>query len=85
MQPPPVVPHSPPLDHDLRLRLFRRVLGFAQHWAPRREDALADADRSWPVLRRMLREIGRRMSAAGAIDAPDVLFWLTREELEAAA
>jgi hypothetical protein len=33
----------------------------------------------------MLREIGRRMSAAGAIDAPDVLFWLTREELEAAA
>ncbi len=69
----------------LRLRLFRRVLGFAQRWAPRREDALADVGLGWPVLRRMLREIGRRMAAAGEIDAPDDLFWLTREELEAAA
>jgi pyruvate,water dikinase len=69
----------------LRLRLFRRVLCFAQRWAPRREDALADVGLGWPVLRLMLREIGRRMAAAGAIDTPDDLFWLTREELEAAA
>jgi pyruvate,water dikinase len=68
----------------LRLRLFRRVLGFAQRWTPRREDALADVGLGWPVLRRMLREIGRRMAAAGAIDEPDDVFWLTREELEAA-
>jgi pyruvate,water dikinase len=71
--------------HGLRLRLFRRVLGFAQRWAPRREDALADVGLGWPVLRRMLREIGRRMVATSAIDEPDDLFWLTREELEAAA
>ncbi|MGP8250929.1 MAG: PEP/pyruvate-binding domain-containing protein [Terracidiphilus sp.] len=69
----------------LRLRLFRRVLGFAQRWAPRREDALADVGLGWPVLRRMLREIGRRMVGAGAIDEPGDVFWLTREELEAAA
>jgi len=69
----------------LRLRLFRRVLGFAQRWAPRREDALADVGLGWPVLRCMLREIGRRMAASGAIDEPDDVFWLTREELEAAA
>jgi len=69
----------------LRLRLFRRLLGFAQRWAPRREDALADVGLGWPVLRRMLREIGRRMVAAGAIDEPGDVFWLTREELEAAA
>jgi pyruvate,water dikinase len=69
----------------LRLRLFRRVLGFAQRWAPRREDALADVGLGWPVLRRMLREIGHRMAAAGAIDEPGDVFWLTREELEAAA
>ncbi len=69
----------------LRLRLFRRVLGFAQRWAPRREDALADVGLGWPVLRRMLREIGHRMVAPGAIDEPGDVFWLTREELEAAA
>jgi len=69
----------------LRLRLFRRVLSFAQRWAPRREDALADVGLGWPVLRRMLREIGRRMAAAGANGAPDDVFWLTREELETAA
>ena len=69
----------------LRLRLFRRVLGFAQRWGPRREDALADVGLGWPVLRRMLREIGRRMVAAGAIGDPGDVFWLTREELEAAA
>jgi pyruvate,water dikinase len=69
----------------LRLRLFRRVLVFAQRWAPRREDALADVGLGWPVLRRMLREIGRRIVAAGAIGDPGDVFWLTREELEAAA
>lgn len=69
----------------LRRRLFRRVLDFAQRWAPRREDALADVGLGWPVLRRMLREIGNRMAAAGAIDEADDIFWLTREELEAAA
>ena len=69
----------------LRLRLFRRVLGFAQRWAPRREDALADVGLGWPVLRRMLREIGRRMVAAGAIGDLGEVFWFTREELEAAA
>ncbi len=68
-----------------RLRLFRSVLGWAQRSAPLREDALADVGLGWPALRRILREMGRRMAAAGVIAEPDEVFWLEWEEVEAAA
>jgi len=71
--------------HGLRLQLFRRLLQLAQDFAPLREDALADVGLGWPVLRRMLREIGRRLVASAAIDTPDDVFWLKRDELRAAA
>jgi pyruvate,water dikinase len=69
----------------LRLRLFKRVLGWAQRSAPLREDALADVGLGWPALRRILCEVGRRMVAAGAIAEPDEVFWLKWEEVEEAA
>ncbi len=71
--------------HGLHWRLLRRVMERAQHFAPLREDALADAGLGWPVLRRMLREVGQRLAAARAFDTPDDVFWLTLDELEAAA
>jgi pyruvate,water dikinase len=69
----------------LRPRLFRRLLRWAQRWAPLREDTLADVGLGWPVLRRMLREVGRRLVAAGAIAQRDEVFWLKWEEAEDAA
>jgi pyruvate,water dikinase len=69
----------------LRLRLFKRVLGWAQRSAPLREDALADVGLGWPVLRRMLREAGRRMVAAGALAEADEVFWLKAMEVEETA
>ncbi len=69
----------------LHLRLFKRVLGWAQRSAPLREDALADVGLGWPVLRRILREAGRRLVAAGVIAERDEVFWLKWEELEEAA
>jgi pyruvate,water dikinase len=68
-----------------RLRLFRWALRWAQRSAPLREDSLADVGLGWPVLRRMLREVGRRMVAAGAIAERDEVFWLKWEELKEAA
>jgi pyruvate,water dikinase len=68
-----------------RLALFRKLLGTAQRFAPLREDALADVGLGWPILRRMLRELGRRLAAAGAIGEADDVFWLTYTELRAAA
>ncbi len=71
--------------HGLRQWVFRRQLKWAQHVAPLREDALADVGLGWPVLRHMLHEIGRRLTRAGAIDTPDDVFWLTLDDVQAAA
>jgi pyruvate,water dikinase len=69
----------------LRLRLFRGLLRWAQRSAPLRENTLADVGLGWPALRRMFREAGRRMVAAGAIAECDEVFWLKWEEVEEAA
>ena len=69
----------------LRLRAVRFLLRAIERYAPRREDALADVGLGWPVLRRMLREAGRRLSIAGAIAQPDDVFYLTWEETQESA
>jgi rifampicin phosphotransferase len=63
---------------------FRTTLRWAQSLAEIREDALADIGLGYPVLRRMLRELGGRMVARQAIEEPDDVFWLRQEELEQA-
>ena len=68
-----------------RRAVFTRLLRWAQAAAPLREDALADVGLGWPLLRRMLLELGRRLAAAGAVDGPDDVFWLRRDELIDAA
>ena len=68
-----------------RRPLFRRALGWAQRSAPLREDSLADVGLGWPVLRRMLREVGHRMVDAGAMAERDEVFWLKWNEVQAAA
>ena len=50
-----------------RGRLIGRLLRWAQDAAPVREDALADTGLAWPVMRRMLLELGRRLVEAGAV------------------
>jgi pyruvate,water dikinase len=63
------------------LKLFDSLLERAQRFAPLREDALADVGLGWPVLRRMLRELGRRLVAGGVLEAPEDVFWLRLVEL----
>ncbi|HEY1156550.1 MAG TPA: PEP-utilizing enzyme, partial [Arthrobacter sp.] len=67
-----------------RRRVFFRLLRWAQETAPVREDALADVGLAWPLLRRMLLELGRRLVASGLIAAPDDVFWLRFSELQGA-
>lgn len=66
----------------VRLSLFRKLVGWAQSFAPLREDALADIGLGWPILRHMLHEIGRRLSDAGAVTIPDDIFWLTLDDVQ---
>ena len=69
----------------IRRRLVVSLLKWAQRYSPLREDALADLGLGWPLVRRMLRELGRRFVAAGMIAAPDDVFWLKLEEAQSAA
>jgi phosphoenolpyruvate synthase/pyruvate phosphate dikinase len=66
----------------LRYKIFHRNLERAQKYAPLREDGLADVGLSYPLVRKMLRELGRRFVAGGMIDGPDDIFWLNHEEVE---
>lgn len=64
-----------------RRAVFHRLLRWAQKAAPVREDALADVGLAWPLMRRMLLELGERLTASGVIAAPADIFWLRLEEL----
>ena len=68
----------------MRLRLFQSNLERAQRYAPLREDGLADVGLSYPLLREMLLELGRRFTHAGMIEEPDDIFWLEQDEVERA-
>ena len=63
-----------------RARVARRSLQAAQAWGPIREDALAAMGLAWPTMRRLLRDLGRRLVDAGALEHPDDVFWLTLRE-----
>ncbi|WP_255768804.1 PEP/pyruvate-binding domain-containing protein [Pseudarthrobacter sulfonivorans] len=67
-----------------RRAVFLRLLRWAQTAAPIREDALADVGLAWPLLRRMLFELGRRLVESSVIAEPDDVFWLRFQELHSA-
>ena len=67
-----------------RRAAFLRLLRWAQETAPIREDALADVGLAWPLLRRMLLELGQRLVVAGVIAEPGDVFWLRSQELRSA-
>jgi phosphoenolpyruvate synthase/pyruvate phosphate dikinase len=69
----------------LKLKIFRKVLGWAQHLAPLRENGIADIGLGYPLLRRMLCELGRRVAQAGAIMQAEDIFWLHEHEAREAA
>lgn len=56
----------------LKRWLFAKVLGWAQTFAPLREDGIAFIGHGYPQLRRMFTELGRRMAQAGAIERPRI-------------
>jgi rifampicin phosphotransferase len=69
----------------VRRKAATASLAAAQEWAPIREDALAAMGLAWPTLRRLLHELGRRLTDAGAIARADDVFWLTSAEADATA
>jgi pyruvate,water dikinase len=68
-----------------RLKFFQKNLERAQKYAPLREDGLADVGLSYPLLRQVFQELGRRFAEGGMIAHAEDVFWLIQDEVEEAA
>jgi pyruvate,water dikinase len=66
----------------LRRWAFRKTLGMAQTMAQVRENALADIGLGYPLVRQMLRELGRRFVQAGIIAHDQDIYWLEADEVK---
>ncbi|MEL4359202.1 MULTISPECIES: PEP/pyruvate-binding domain-containing protein [unclassified Luteococcus] len=64
-----------------RKAILQPLLSRAQQVGPARENALADLGLAWPVMRRMLRILGQRLTDIGVLAVPDEIFWLRHDEL----
>lgn len=72
------------LRRGIRLRIFKKLLNLAQRYAPLREDGLAEVGLCYPLLRKMLKEIGHRFVKKGMIKGVDDIFWLYESEVKEA-
>ncbi len=66
----------------LRRKYFIKLLKSALDVAPLREDSIADVGLGYPEIRRMLGELGHRLTTGGAITCPGDIYWLELQELE---
>jgi phosphoenolpyruvate synthase/pyruvate phosphate dikinase len=66
----------------LRRRWFIKLLKSAQDTAPLREDSIADLGLGHPQIRRMLGELGRRLTAGTAIVDANDIYWLEAQEVD---
>jgi phosphohistidine swiveling domain-containing protein len=72
------------LAGNRRARRFDRLLELAQHYAVVREQQTRLFTLGWPVLRRCALRLGAYLADRGLIGRSDDVFFLTRDELDAA-
>jgi pyruvate,water dikinase len=71
--------------HAPMRRLFRQQMQSAQKYAPLREDGLSDLGLGYPLLRKLLYELGKRFVRSGVLEQPEDVFWLSGQEGSEAA
>jgi pyruvate,water dikinase len=69
----------------LRRNWFSRMLRWAQQCGPDREDCISDLGIGYPLLRRMLYELGSRLADGGVIEQSKDVYWLEAQELDGLA
>lgn len=67
----------------LRRAEFEAALAWCRHWTAVRDEALHAFTLPWPALRAAYLELGRRLVAAGALESPADVFFLTGDEIRA--
>ena len=65
----------------LRKRVIEGLLKRSLELARRRETTVFSFQRGWPLLRRSVLELGRRLAAKGIIDQAVDIFFLTKDEV----
>jgi phosphohistidine swiveling domain-containing protein len=70
---------------SLRRKWFLKFLNQAKDAAPDREDCIADMGLGYPQLRRLARELGRRLTEGGALAKPEDIYWLEAQEVDSLA
>jgi len=68
----------------LRRWAFHKTLGMAQTMAEVRENAISDIGLGYPLLRRMLRQLGGALAQAGVIAQGEDIFFLEASEVQQA-
>ena len=63
--------------------IFRPVWKWTKEYAPYRENVMFYMGAGWPTLRKMARELGQRLTSAGAIAASDDIYYLESSEIMA--
>ena len=66
----------------LRRKWFLKLFKWAVEAAPVREDSIADLGLGYPQIRRLLGELGSRLTAGRAIASIPDVYWLEASELE---
>jgi phosphohistidine swiveling domain-containing protein len=61
---------------------FEKSLNWAQSQAPLREDGIAEIGLGYPILHKLLLELGRRFTAAEAIETASDIYWIEEGEVE---
>lgn len=68
----------------IRKALFRWILAWAQEAGSIRENVFFYALQGWPIARRTICEMGRRLTKEGLISSPEDIFFLTWDEAQQA-
>ncbi|MCP5098422.1 MAG: hypothetical protein GY943_22965, partial [Chloroflexi bacterium] len=63
---------------------FRKLLNWAQKYAPYREEALFYIGAAWPTLRCFAHELGRRLVDSNSLQTPDDIYFLTMADVDSA-
>jgi phosphohistidine swiveling domain-containing protein len=66
----------------LKRWIFEKALKWAQTQAPLREDGLTEIGRGYPILHRMIHELGVRFVKAGVLAEAEDIYWLEQREVE---
>ncbi|HPH97104.1 MAG TPA: PEP/pyruvate-binding domain-containing protein [Anaerolineaceae bacterium] len=63
---------------------FDKSLAWAQSQSEVREDALAEIGLAYPLLRQKLAHLGKKLVTAGALQEPEDIYWMEKDEISTA-